>query len=125
MYRVCVRKDFIAQHFLIGGDWGAENQLHSHHYFLELELSGEVLDHHQYLVDIVEIEDHLHTLIGYYREKTLNDLPEFIDTNPSLERFSRLCCENLAGKIQTATIHGVTVRLWEDQNAWAGYSVER
>jgi 6-pyruvoyltetrahydropterin/6-carboxytetrahydropterin synthase len=32
MYTVAVRRDFIAQHYRIGGDWGAENELHAHHY---------------------------------------------------------------------------------------------
>jgi 6-pyruvoyltetrahydropterin/6-carboxytetrahydropterin synthase len=125
MYRVCVRKDFIAQHFLIGGDWGAENQLHSHHYLLELELSGETLDRHHYLVDIVDIERHLDALIKYYREQTLNDKPEFKDTNPSLERFASLLCQALSARIQADNIRLVTVRLWENENAWAGFSVER
>jgi 6-pyruvoyltetrahydropterin/6-carboxytetrahydropterin synthase len=31
MYTVTITRDFVAQHFLIGGDWGAENQWHSHH----------------------------------------------------------------------------------------------
>jgi 6-pyruvoyltetrahydropterin/6-carboxytetrahydropterin synthase len=125
MYRVCVRRDFIAQHFLIGGDWGPENQLHSHHYVLELELGGVSLDQHNYLVDIVDIENQLAALIGYYREQTLNDKPEFKDTNPSLERFARILCEVLSARIQAANIRLVTVRLWENENAWAGFSVER
>jgi 6-pyruvoyltetrahydropterin/6-carboxytetrahydropterin synthase len=125
MYRVCVRKDFIAQHFLIGGDWGAENQLHSHHYLLELELGGETLDQHNYLVDIVDIENHLSALVGYYRDQTLNDKAEFKDTNPSLERFARILCEALSARIQAKNIRLVTVRLWENENAWAGFDVER
>lgn len=125
MYRVCVRKDFIAQHFLIGGDWGAENLLHSHHYLLELELSGAALDQHNYLVDIEDIENHLSALIGYYRDQTLNDKAEFKDTNPSLERFARILCEALSARIQAKNIRLVTVRLWENENAWAGFDVER
>ena len=125
MYRVSVRKDFIAQHYLIGGDWGAENQLHSHHYVLELELSGDTLDQHNYLVDILDIEHHLGALSAYYREQTLNDKPEFKDTNPSLERFARICCETLSANIPAVNIRQVTVRLWENEDAWAGYSVER
>ena len=39
MYSVSVRTDFIAQHFLIGGDWGPENERNSHHYVLELTLA--------------------------------------------------------------------------------------
>ncbi len=30
MYRVAVRRRFTAFHHLIGGDWGSENQHHSH-----------------------------------------------------------------------------------------------
>ena len=125
MYRVCVRRDFIAQHFLVGGDWGAENQLHSHHYVLELELAGETLDRHKYLVDILDIESHLNAQIGYYRDQTLNDKPEFKDANPSLESFARILCEALSAGILAPNIRLVTTRLWENENAWAGYSMER
>jgi 6-pyruvoyltetrahydropterin/6-carboxytetrahydropterin synthase len=31
MYVVAVKREFDAQHFLIGGDWGPENEIHSHH----------------------------------------------------------------------------------------------
>ena len=44
MYTVAVRRDFIAQHYLIGGDWGAENELHSHHYQAEVQLEGAELE---------------------------------------------------------------------------------
>jgi 6-pyruvoyltetrahydropterin/6-carboxytetrahydropterin synthase len=125
MYRVAVRRDFIAQHYLIGGDWGAENQKHSHHYVLELELAGETLDQHNYLVDIVEIERQLQAQVARYADHTLNDLPGFEDTNPSIERFSRLLCEALSGSIHAANIREVSVRLWENEQAWAGYRVER
>ena len=40
MYTLAVKRNFIAQHFLIGGDWGEENYLHSHHYVLEVLLEG-------------------------------------------------------------------------------------
>jgi 6-pyruvoyltetrahydropterin/6-carboxytetrahydropterin synthase len=43
MYTVAVKRDFVAQHFLVGGDWGAENQKHSHHYEVELQLEGATL----------------------------------------------------------------------------------
>ena len=59
MYKLAVNKDFISQHFLIGGDWGAENQRHSHHYRLEVQLKGKGLDNHGYLLDITKIKDEL------------------------------------------------------------------
>lgn len=121
MYQVAVAKDFIAQHYLIGGEWGAENELHSHHYQIELILDGKELDQHGYLVDIVDIEDALNALIERYRDQTLNDLPEFAGVNPSIERFSRTLCQSFAAHIQASNLTAITVRLWENAVAWASY----
>ena len=52
MYTLAVQRNFTGQHFLIGGDWGAENQWHSHHYRLEIQLEGATLDQHGYLVPV-------------------------------------------------------------------------
>ena len=121
MYRVAVRRDFIAQHFLIGGDWGAENIKHSHHYILELELEGASLDTHGYLVDIVDIEANLDRQVSHYRDRTLNEMPNFTGLNPSLERFAFILSEDLAKAGLAANISRITVRLWENQSAWASY----
>jgi len=121
MYTVAVKRDFVAQHFLIGGDWGAENQWHSHHYYVEIQLEGETLDKHGYLVDIVDIEAQLEKIVAYYKDKTLNDLPEFEGLNPSIEHFSRILCLTLAERIQAETLRFVTVKLWENEIAWASY----
>jgi 6-pyruvoyl-tetrahydropterin synthase len=40
MYTVAVQRELIAQHFLIGGDFGPENLPHSHHYRVEVRLAG-------------------------------------------------------------------------------------
>lgn len=124
MYQVAVKRDFIARHFLIGGDWGAENQEHAHHYAVELVLEGETLDRHGYLVDIVEIESALDALVGRYRDSLLNDLPEFAGLNPSIEHFSRILSESLAGVITAPNLSGYVVRLWENEIAWASYRAE-
>jgi 6-pyruvoyltetrahydropterin/6-carboxytetrahydropterin synthase len=124
MYSVAVKRDFVAQHFLFGGDWGAENQRHSHHYQVEVQLEGKVLDEHGYLVDIVAIEAHLEELVGYYRDQTLNDLPEFAKLNPSIEHFSRILCQELVSRIN-APLRAITVKIWENDIAWAAFRQER
>jgi len=124
MYTLAVKKEFIAQHYLVGGDWGAENELHSHHYQLELRIQGKELDSHGYLVDIVDIEATLTALMGRYRDRTLNDLPEFSDINPSLEHFARILCRSLAAHIQAGNVRSITVVLWENEIAWASYDQE-
>lgn len=121
MYTVAVQRDFIAQHYLIGGDWGAENDLHSHHYVVELQLHGDELDQHGYLVDIVEIEQQLEAQLNHYRDHTLNDLPEFAGLNPSIEHFARLLAKALSEHIHAENIHSLTVQLYENEIAWASY----
>ena len=124
MYSIAVKRDFVAQHFLVGGDWGEENQRHSHHYQVEVELSGQSLDEHGYLVDIVDIEAHLDALVAHYRDQTLNDLPEFASLNPSIEHFSRIFCKELKKRIKAATLMAVQVKIWETGIAWAAYREE-
>lgn len=125
MYTVAVKRDFVAQHFLIGGDWGPENQKHSHHYQVELQLEGSELDQHGYLVDIVDIETNLDALVASYRDRTLNELPEFAGLNPSIEHFSRLLCQTLSQRLRLGNLRVITVRLWENEIAWAAYRLER
>lgn len=121
MYTLAVQRDFVAQHYLLGGDWGPENQLHSHHYRIEVRLEGDHLNEHGYLVDIVEVEQQLDSLIARYRDHTLNDLPEFADLNPSIEHFSRIVCQTLGERIQVGTLRALTVVIWENEVAWASY----
>ena len=123
MYTVAVKRDFVAQHYLIGGDWGAENFKHSHHYVVEVQLEGATLDKHGYLVDIVDIERNLNALVTHYRDQTLNDLPEFAGLNPSLEHFSRRLCQTLTDHIRAETLSAVTVKVWENEIAWASYKL--
>ena len=125
MYTLGVRRDFIAQHALIGGDWGAENQPHSHHYVLELRLEGEDPDQHGFLVDILDVTRALDECIARYRDHLLNDLPGFSGLNPSLENFSRILCTSLDQSLRSETLAALTVVLWENDLAWASYRLER
>lgn len=121
MYTVAVRRDFIARHFLIGGDWGRENDPHAHQYIAELTIESAQLDRHGYLVDIVKIESVLGQLIDRYRDSLLNDLPEFSGLNPSIEHFSRILCEKLLAGIQPPGSGFIAVKLWENESCWAAW----
>lgn len=121
MYALSVRRDFRAEHFLIGGDWGAENQPHAHPYRLEVELHGDALDAHGYLLDIVDLEARLDAVLARYTDRRLNDLPEFAGLNPSLEHFARIVCDTLATGMSAPNLQRIRVRLWENDAAWASY----
>lgn len=121
MYTVAVSQDFIANHYLIGGDWGDENSPHAHHYVLEVQIESDTLNEHGYLVDIMEIEAALKDVVTYFRDSMLNDKPEFAGLNPSLEHFSRILNEKLMAGITPPGTGALTVKLWENATCWAAY----
>jgi 6-pyruvoyltetrahydropterin/6-carboxytetrahydropterin synthase len=125
MYELGIKRDFIARHFLIGGDWGPENFPNSHHYVLELQLEGSELDQHGYLVDIVDVAKHLDETVNNYKEQMLNEKPEFAGLNPSLENFARILAISLSERIKAENISEIKVVLWENESAWAAYELKR
>ena len=124
MYTVAVRRGFTAGHFLVGGDWGAENRLHNHDYVVEVRLEGRTLDRHGYLADIDAVAAALEAQVDRYRETNLNDQPEFAGLNPSLEHFTRILAEALAAALAMPGLLALAVRLWENADAWAEYRCE-
>lgn len=121
MYQLSISRDFIARHFLIGGDWGKEALEHSHHYRVEVRIEGDTLDRHGYLVDIVALERELLGIVDGFRDRLLNELPPFAGLNPSLEHFARILWEALRDRLDPAG-YGLSVRLWENERDWAGFS---
>ncbi len=122
MYSVAVHRDFIANHFLTGGDRGPENETHAHHYVVEVRFNGPEPDHHGYLIDICEIETVLDGLVNRYRNQTLNRLAEFDGLNPSLEHFARIISDAISKNIRIRNLTSMTVKIWENDIAWAAYT---
>jgi 6-pyruvoyltetrahydropterin/6-carboxytetrahydropterin synthase len=123
MYRLSIACDFIAQHYLVGGDWGAENVRHSHAYKVEVMLRGAALDPHGYLVDIVGLQSALDEVIAQFRDRTLNELEPFAGLNPSLERFAKVIHDQLHAKVDLRDLF-LAVKVWENERAWAAYGRE-
>ena len=122
MYKVAVSREFIAQHYLVGGDWGKENELNSHQYRLEIIIQNEQLDEHGYLVDIVEVESAINDIVSTYQDNTLNAVSEFQGLNPSLENFARIIGDVFCSKLSNINLDSVEIKLWEDSNAWASHT---
>lgn len=121
MYTVAVTRDFIANHFLVGGDWGRENATHAHHYVVEISVESDTLNQHGYLVDIVDLEEALDQIVDDFRDSLLNDKPAFAGLNPSLEHFSRIIAERLVSLLHETPKGSLAVKLWENETCWAGY----
>jgi 6-pyruvoyltetrahydropterin/6-carboxytetrahydropterin synthase len=118
-YSVTVRRELIAQHYLIGGDFGPENELNSHRYRIEARYEGGDLDGHGFLVDIDDVQRRLDSLVERYRDHTLNDLPEFAGLNPSVEHFARILSDALV--VDAPNLNALEVTVWEDDDAAAAY----
>ncbi|MCU1451206.1 MAG: 6-pyruvoyl-tetrahydropterin synthase [Acidimicrobiales bacterium] len=118
-YSVTVRRELIAQHYLVGGDFGPENDLNSHRYRIDARYEGHELDSHGFLVDIDEIQRKLDGLVDRYRDHTLNDLPEFDGLNPSVENFARILSDALV--LDRPNLSALEVTVWEDADAAASY----
>lgn len=121
MYSIALERQFEAQHYLVGGDWGAENKIHTHQYKVEVRVRGKNLDEHGYLVDIVDLEQALEKVIAHYQCKVLNELYEFAGLNPSIEHLSHILLQNLKEFISTPNIRSMRVKIWESTIAWSAY----
>ncbi|MDJ0624046.1 MAG: 6-carboxytetrahydropterin synthase [Desulfocapsaceae bacterium] len=121
MYNLGVRREFTANHYLIGGDWGEENVEHSHKYRLEIILEKSQLDQHGFLVDIVEVERHLDEVVESFAGRTLNALPAFSGLNPSIERLATIMHGLFTERFADFNLDALKVSIWEDEIAWTSY----
>lgn len=121
MYRVSVSTDFVAQHFLTVPDPGPEGEPHSHHYGLEVRCRGSELNECGYLLDIDDLTAAVEAVEERYRDELLNDREEFEGLNPSVERFAQIVADRIAADLDAPEIETLTVRLHEDEIAWASY----
>lgn len=121
MYELMVTRDFVAQHFLTVPNCGPENEWHSHHFRVEVRLRAPALNEHGYLVDIDDVKTALDTQVARFRDTTLNDHDAFAGLNPSVEHFARIFLEGVTDAMKTEHLDAVTVKIWEDDEAWASY----
>ena len=85
------------------------------------DLRGPALDRHGYLLDIAEVEPRLDGIVERYRDRMLNDLPEFAGENPSLERFARIIADRIVTDLPAGSVDAITLKLWESETAFASY----
>ena len=121
MYTLGLGRDFKARHFLVGGDWGPENDPHDHAYRVEIRLASEALDQHGYIMDLDDLNPLLDRVVDRYLDRLLNDLPEFAGLNPSIEHLSRFFFRRLAEGLEGHDVRLIEVRIWETDKAWASY----
>jgi 6-pyruvoyltetrahydropterin/6-carboxytetrahydropterin synthase len=85
---------------------------HGHNYKLEVTVRGPVDDRTGMLVDLGALDRVVRDeVVTRYDHRHLNlDLPEFRELNPTSENLVQVIWDRLAGKIEGARLHRVTIR---------------
>jgi 6-pyruvoyltetrahydropterin/6-carboxytetrahydropterin synthase len=120
MYTVGIKDEFITQHFLIGGDFGKENKPHSHRYEVEVTLKANNLDRHEFVFDIEKLSGAARLQCAYFQDSMLNDIPEFMNKNTSVEALASAFHSRLQKELEVP-LKGLKVLIWEHEKAWASF----
>lgn len=123
MYQLCIKKQFVAQHFLTVPNCGPENIKHSHVFALEVLLEAGSLDEYGYLVDIDLVKAAMAKVLNRFTDHLLNDDPAFEGLNPSIEHFSRIVTHLIKNDLERTSLKRLTVKIWEDDEAWASFTL--
>ena len=111
MYVLTVKQSFDAAH-LLKGYQGKCSNLHGHTWNIEVAIAGNELNQQGMLIDFGEIKASLKNILSKYDHTFLNELPEFVELNPTAENMARIIYYKL--KRELATGLGIDyVRVWE------------
>lgn len=120
MYELKIITEFSAAHNLRNFRGKCE-ALHGHNWKVEVVLSGKDLDDSGVVLDFAEVKAATGEIISEIDHRYLNDLPFFMENNPSSENIARYIFHRLQEKIDNDRIRIRRVTAWESQDACASY----
>jgi len=124
MFEVAVEKVFAAGHALRDYNGRCEN-IHGHNYRVRVLLQGDRLDATGLLVDFLEVEAVMKTVIGRFDHMFLNDVPPFDKLNPSAENMAQVFHEEISrgisGSPRENNVRVSEVSVWETDEMRATY----
>lgn len=118
MYEIFVAAGFEAAHRLVG-DFGPATRTHGHSYRMEVIVRGERLKDDGTLYDIGTLQPAVEELAASLHYQDLNDVPDLADVNTTAEAVAGYCWEKLAPPLRGQGLDSLTVRIWENPDAYA------
>ena len=121
MYAVKIEDHFSGAHRLRNYHGKCED-LHGHNWKVEVLVSSDSLDEGGMVLDFKILKASTRQVLETLDHKYLNELPDFLEMNPSSENISRYIFDRLKPLLesQKTTLKQVTV--WESENACASYA---
>ncbi|MEO8662731.1 MAG: 6-carboxytetrahydropterin synthase QueD [Bryobacteraceae bacterium] len=124
MFEVAVEKVFAAGHALRDYNGRCEN-IHGHNYRVRVLLEGDRLDGTGLLVDFLEVEAVMKTVIGRFDHMFLNEVAPFDKLNPSAENMAQVFYEEISRGISASPrendVRVSQVSVWETDEMRATY----
>ena len=120
MYELKIITEFSAAHNLRNFRGKCE-ALHGHNWKVEVVVSGKELDNSGVVLDFAEVKAATSEVMSEIDHRYLNELPFFIEHNPSSENIARYIFERLQEKITDERVRVQRVTAWESQDACATY----
>ena len=122
-FEVMIARNFSSAHQLRGYKGKCEN-LHGHNYKIEIYARGNELDHVGLLVDFVELKAAADEVVQYLDHRNINELPPFIELQPSAENLAKYVLEKISSRIDDDRVRIYKVRCFETPTSVATYQVD-
>lgn len=120
MYELKIITQFAAAHRL-ENFYGKCEALHGHNWKVEVFITGDRLDAAGLLLDFGVLKARTRDILEEIDHKFLNELPAFMNQNPSSENLARYLFERLAGAVDGERVRVSRVNVWESDTACASY----
>jgi 6-pyruvoyltetrahydropterin/6-carboxytetrahydropterin synthase len=121
MFQVGTAIEFPAQHIMPGMD-GPEGELHSHDYRLDVVVERDGLDDRGMVCDLDVLEAALQSIDATVRGKNLEVIRPADAEAVTVEVFARWAFDHLAEAIRHTGAHAMSVRVWENDVSFGGFS---
>ncbi|MCL5105024.1 MAG: 6-carboxytetrahydropterin synthase QueD [Armatimonadetes bacterium] len=116
MYEITIDDMFDAAHCLRGYE-GKCRQLHGHTYRTQVCFKVSDLEASGIAIDFRAAKSLLRDILDYMDHQYMNELPEFLDQNPTAENIARLIYERMKEKMPEVQ----KVSVWETPTSCATY----
>ena len=120
MYELKIEESFAAAHRLRGYKGQCED-LHGHNWKIEVVVRADRLDDIGLALDFHELKSVTKKVLGPLDHSFLNDLPPFLEQNPSSENIARYVLEEVASQVEREGLRVHRVTAWESDRACASY----
>jgi 6-pyruvoyltetrahydropterin/6-carboxytetrahydropterin synthase len=120
MYEIRIEDRFSGAHRLRGYHGKCE-ALHGHNWKVEVQVASKSLDKGGMVLDFKILKEATRTVLETLDHSYLNELPDFLEINPSSENIAKYVFERLKPVLEGHKVVLKRVTAWESETACASY----